>query len=105
MLINREPLKRQIPSRAIMRLHRTREINRRFHPQILHPVLHNGEIDSDDAGHLDSATERNLAVALREMEVAHAELGAFDVDGEIDFATSAEVLDVAISAVFGTAWG
>ena len=37
------------------------------------------------------------------MEVADAELGAGDVDGEEDLAAAAEVLDVAVAAVLGAA--
>jgi hypothetical protein len=36
----------------------------------------------------------------REVEVSDAEFGALHVDGEIDFATSREVLDVTVAAVF-----
>lgn len=86
-----------------MRLNRPGKINRTLHTQILHPVLHNLKVNSNDTGHLDSATERDLAVALREVEIAHAELCAGDVDGEEDFAAPAEVFDVAVSAVFRTA--
>lgn len=37
------------------------------------------------------------------MEVADAELGAGDVDGQEDFAAAAQVLDVAVAAVLGAA--
>lgn len=37
------------------------------------------------------------------MQVADRELGALDVDREVDFAASAQVLDVAVAAVFGSA--
>lgn len=36
----------------------------------------------------------------REVQVSDAEFGAFDVDGEVDFTTPREVLDVAVAAVF-----
>lgn len=38
-----------------------------------------------------------------EVQVSDGELGAFDVDGQVDFATAREVLDVAVPAVFGAA--
>lgn len=37
------------------------------------------------------------------MQVAHGEFGAGDMDGEIDLAPAAEVLDVTIPAMFGAA--
>ncbi len=37
------------------------------------------------------------------MQVADAKFGAFDVDGQVDFAAAAEVLDVAVAAVLGAA--
>ena len=103
MLINRETLECQIPTRTIMRLDRSWQIKRGFHPQISHTILHDLKIDGNNTSHLDSATERDLAVSLREMEIADAEFGALDVDGEVDFAASAEILDVAVSTMFGTA--
>ena len=102
-MIHAEALKRQIPSRAIMRLHGAGEENRAFHRQIFHPVLHYAELESDHACDLDRAAEANLAVALAEMKVANAELGPLDVDGEEDFAAAAEILDVAVPAVFRAA--
>ena len=102
MLINREPLKSQVPSRTIMRLHRTRKINRRFHSQISHAILHDLEINRDDTRHFNSATERDFAISLREVQISDAEFGAGDVDWEVDFAAATEILDVAVSAVFGT---
>jgi hypothetical protein len=38
------------------------------------------------------------------MKVSDAEFSAFDVNGEVDFAPAAQVLDVAVSAMFGTSW-
>ena len=54
-----------------MRLDRTGQVNWGFHAQISHAVLHDFEIDGYDAGHLNGATERDFAVALREMEIAN----------------------------------
>lgn len=64
MLINRKALESQIPPGPKMRLHRPREIDRGLHPQIRNSVLHNLEVDGDDAGHLDRATEGDLPIAL-----------------------------------------
>lgn len=66
-------------------------------------ALHDGQLQRDDAGHLDGAAEGDFAVALREVEVADAELGARDVDGEEDFAAPAQVFDVAVAAVLRAA--
>ena len=87
-----------------MRLHRTWKVNWGFHPQVRDAVLHNLEIDGYDSGHLDGATEGDLAVALGEVEITDGEFGAFYVHGEEDFASAGEVLDVAVSSVFGAAW-
>lgn len=38
------------------------------------------------------------------MEIANAEFGAFDVNWEIDLGAPGKVLDIAVSAVFRTAW-
>jgi hypothetical protein len=38
------------------------------------------------------------------MKISDAELGALDVDGEVDFAATAEVLDIAVSPVLGTSY-
>lgn len=39
------------------------------------------------------------------MEVSDRELGAGDVDGEVDFGAAGEVLDVAVPSVFRTTLG
>lgn len=39
------------------------------------------------------------------MEVSDGELGAGDVDGEVDFGAAGEILDVAVSSVFRTTLG
>jgi hypothetical protein len=36
------------------------------------------------------------------MEIADAEFGALNVDGEVDFAASGKILDVAVPTVLGT---
>lgn len=104
MLINREPLESQVPSRPIMRLHGSGQVNRALHTQILHPILHHLKVHSHHAGHLDRATEGDLAIALRKVQVANGELCTSDVYGKEDFAAPTEVLDVAVAAVFGTSW-
>lgn len=104
MLINRKPLEGQVPSGAIMRLHRPRQVDRTLHAQIPHAVLHHLEIDGHHARHLNRTAEGDLTVALREMQVADAELGAGDVDGEVHLAAPAEIFDIAVPPVFRPSW-
>lgn len=103
LLVDAEPFKRQVPSGAVMRLHGPRQEKRTLHVQILDAALHHRQLQRDDAGHLDGAAKGDFAVALREVEVADAELGAGDVDGEEDSAATAQVLDVAVAAVLRAA--
>lgn len=88
LLIHTKSLEVNIPAGTELRLHRARNINRTLHAQLLHAALHDGEFDGDDAGHLDGAAEGDLPVALREVQVAHAELGPFDVHRQVHFATA-----------------
>jgi hypothetical protein len=103
MLIHTEPLKVNVPSRAKLRLHRTRDINRRLHRKLLHATLHHREVDSNNPRHLNRTTERDLAIALREMQIADGELRSLDVYGEVHFAAAREILDIAVAAVLGAA--
>ena len=103
LLIDAEPFKRQIPSGPIMRLDGSRQKQRTLHIQIPNPALHDRQLQRDDAGHLDGAAKGDFAVALGEVEVADAELGAGDVHGQEDAAAAAQVLDVAVAAVLGAA--
>ena len=103
LLVDAEPFKRQIPSGAVMRLHWPRQEERALHVQIPDAALHHRQLQRDDAGHLDGAAKGDFAVALGEVEVADAELGAGDVDGEEDPAAAAQVLDVAVAAVLRAA--
>lgn len=56
-MIDAEPFERQIPSRTIMRLHGPRQEQRAFHRQFLHPVLHDAQLQRDDARDLDRAAK------------------------------------------------
>ena len=103
LLINAKPFKRQIPSGAIMRLHRPGQEQRALHLQILDPALHDRQLQRDHPRHLDCAAEADFSVPLREVQIANAELGTLDVNGQIYFASSAQVLDVAVAAVLGPA--
>jgi hypothetical protein len=87
-----------------MRLNRSWEIKGRFHPQISHAILHDLEVDGNNTSHLDSTAERNLAISLREVKVSDTEFGTLNMDREIDFATTTQIFDVAVAAVFRTSY-
>ena len=83
---------------AELRLHWARDVDGGFaahHSQLGLAVLDHVELDGDDAGNLDGAAEGDLAVTLREVQIADAELRAFDVHGKVHFAAAGEVLDIA----------
>ena len=103
ILIDTEALKIYVPPRSELRLHWTGDVDGALQPKLLHPTLHNRELNRNLTSHLDSATERNLAIALREVQIPSREFGAFDVDGEVDFGAAGEVLDVTVAAVLGSA--
>lgn len=71
---------------------------------MLHPVLHHGELDRNRPRHLNRAAERDLAVALREVQVTNRELRAFDVHRQVDFRAAGEVLDIAVPTVLRSPW-
>ena len=83
--INRETLEINMSSRSKIRLHRSRNVNRRFHSQLLDSILHDFELYGNHTCHFYGAAKGDFAIALGEVEVAHAEFGAGDVDGEVDF--------------------
>lgn len=99
MLINRETLKVDIPAWSKARLDRTGDVNGALEPHTLHPVLDHLEVNSDHAGHLNSAAERNLAITLREVQITHTELGPGHMDGKVHLGSPAQVLDVAVSSM------
>lgn len=80
LVINAEPLKSKIASRPIVRLNRPRQENGTLHPQILHPVLHHRQLQSNHASNLNRATERNFPVALGEVQITDTELRPLDMD-------------------------
>ena len=102
VLVHAEALEIDVPSRAELRLDRPRDVDRRLHGKLLHAALHHGEVDRDDTRHLNRAAERDLAVALLEVQVTDREFGTLDVDGEVDLAATGQVLDVAVASVFWT---
>lgn len=99
MLVHTEALKVDIPPGAELRLNRTGNVNRRLHGELLHPALHNRKLDRNHTRHLNSATERNLAIALREMQIPNRELGPLDMHRKVNLAAARQVFDVAVAAV------
>lgn len=49
-------------------------------------------------------TERNLAVSLTEVQVTNTEFRTLDVDRQVHFRATAQILDIAVPAVLGPAW-
>jgi hypothetical protein len=103
VLVHREPLKIYIPPWSELRFHRPWDVDWGLHVQLLDASLHYRELERDHARHLDSAAERDLAIALREMQITHAELRTLDVHWEIYFAAARQVLDIAVPSVFRAA--
>ena len=54
----------------------------------------------DHTTYLNRSTERNLAIALREMQVPNRELGPLDMHRQVNLAAARQVLDIAVAAVF-----
>ena len=72
---------------------------------LVHPVLDQVDAEVDEAAHLDRAAERDLAVALGEVQVAAGELRPVDVHRVVDAAAAREVLDVVVAAVLARRHG
>ena len=66
---------------------------------LVHAVLDQVDAEVDEPAHLDRAAERDLAVALGEVQVAARQLRAVDVDRVVHAASTSEVLDVVVAAV------
>lgn len=100
MLIDRETFEVNISPWAELRLNRSRNVDRTLHIQLLDASFHNGELDGNDTRHLDRATERDLTIALREVQVSNTELCALDMNGKKNLRPTTQVLDIAVAAVF-----
>lgn len=81
-----------------------REINGRLHAQIRHAVLHHLEVYGDNARHFDGTAERDFSISLREVQVSNGELGSLHMNWKVDLATTAQVLNVAVSSMLRTSW-
>lgn len=78
-------------------LDRAGDKNRRLaslHAKLGLAILDDIELDGDDPSNFDGTAKRNLAITLREVKITDGKLGAFDVDGQIHLASSAEILDI-----------
>ena len=64
VLVDAEAFEGEIATGTVMRFDGSGEEERRFHAEVGHAVLHDGEFEGDDAGHFDGATEGDLAVTL-----------------------------------------
>lgn len=101
VLVDGESLESEVPAGAELGLDGTGEEDGGFHAHLGHAVFDDGELECDDAGHLDGTAEGDLAVSLGEVQVTDRELGSGNVDGEVDLGAAGEVFDVAVTAVFG----
>jgi len=104
LLIHRKALKRQVPTRTIMRLDRPWQEKRTLHIQILHPILHHAQLERNNPRHLNSATERNLPITLTEVQIAHAEFRSGYMNLQERLGPARQIFDVAVAAVFGSTW-
>lgn len=102
ILIDRKSLKVYVPSRTELGFNGPRDVDGRFHSELFDTVFHDGELDRNLTRHLNSATERNLTITLREVKIADAEFSTLDMHREIYFRAAREVLDIAIAAMFRT---
>jgi hypothetical protein len=96
-LVHAEPFEVNVSTRPELGLHGTGDVDGGFHAELRHAILHDGELECNDAGHFDGAAETDFAVALREVQIADAEFCARDVHRQKDFGAAREVFDIAIS--------
>src|SRR5258705_4258425 len=66
---------------------------------LLYAVLDQINADVNPASHFDRATERDFAVSLRPVDVAHRKPAAFHVDGEVNARAARQVLNVAVATM------
>ncbi len=93
VLIDREALEVDVSPGTELGLHGSGDVDGGLETQFRHPVLHNLEVDGDDAGHLNGTAEADLSIALGEVEVADRELRPWHVDGQVDLAATTQILD------------
>src|SRR5450830_2107737 len=76
----------------------------RLEHRVLDHVLGHAALDQLDlhvypASHFDGAAKGDFAVTLAEVQVAHRQPGAVDVDREEDLRAARQVLDIAVTAM------
>lgn len=101
MLIDTESLKVDVSAWTELWLDWSWNIDWALRSQLCHAVLHDRELDGDDSCHFNGSTEGDLSIALRKVQVTNGEFGARNVHREEDLAATGEVLDIAVSSVFG----
>lgn len=89
VLVDREALEGEIPAWTEVWLHGTGEVHGGLEAHLRHAVLDHGELDRDDARHLDGTAEGDLAVSLGEVQVSNGEFRAGDMHGQVYFRSSA----------------
>src|SRR5918994_919322 len=101
VLVNRDALEDQevrVPGLEVTQLE-DRHVLVAGHSVLLHAALYELHPEFDEARHLDGAAEGDLAIPLREVQVAHRELRPLDVHREVDAGPNGEVLYVHVAAV------
>merc|ERR1712014_397370 len=94
VLVDAEAFKVNVSAGTELRLNRTGNVN-----GTLHVPLHDREFDRDDACHLNGTAERDLTIALREMQVTNGELCTLHMYRQIHLASARKVLDIAVATV------
>ena len=103
LLVDRDAFEDQIV--FVVRRDRRRLEYRILDAVFRYAVLDDVDLDMQPARHLDRAAEGDLAVALAEMQVAHRETAAGNIDREVNLRAARQVLDVAISAMLARRHG
>lgn len=99
MLVDREALEVDVPAGAELGLHGPGDVDGRLEAQVRHAVFDHLEVDGDDARHFDGAAEADLPVSLGEVKIADGKLRPRHVDGQVNLAAAAQVLDTVFPLV------
>lgn len=76
MLIHTEAFKVDVPSGPKLWLNGAGDVNGALHVKFLHAALHDAELERNHTRHFNRAAKGDFAIALAEMQVTDAELGA-----------------------------
>jgi hypothetical protein len=74
-------------------------VNVYLHTQLLHPILHNTQLHRDNARHLNSPTETDLAISLTKVQIAHTKLRTLDQHRQENLTAPRQILDIAVPAM------